>query len=133
MRAAAITVMCLSLLASAGANPARATGDRPSDKPSENCRRLPEGKRILQLELRPGTDVVDFIGWMRMITCNQYLFEDRDVRGKKVTVKPDGLMTLEDARQLFRDALATVGLAVSPVDRGGDRPGTFRIVRAADR
>jgi len=77
----------------------------------ESCRRLPEGKPIVRLDLRPDTDVMDILGWIHSITCQPFLMP-ASVRGRTVTVKTYRLLTVEECNYVFLAALNSVGLAV---------------------
>ena len=73
----------------------------------------PPGKRIVKLNLKPETDVIDLIGWISSITCSQFLVSI-PLHGKKVTVIAPQLITPEEAYRLFFAALESVGLTVEP-------------------
>jgi hypothetical protein len=45
----------------------------PGEKEFNSCRKLPPGKRIVKLNLKPETEVIDLIGWISSITCSQFL------------------------------------------------------------
>jgi general secretion pathway protein D len=85
--------------------------------PSNACRKLPEGKRIVRLNLKPNTDVADLVAWISSVTCKQFLLPGGLAAGKTVTVVAPQLITPEEAYRLFLDALDSVGLAVYPSGR----------------
>ena len=71
------------------------------------------GKRIVKLNLKPETDVIDLVGWISSITCSQFLVSI-PLHGKKVTIIAPQLITPEEAYRLFFAALESVGLTVEP-------------------
>ncbi|MGC9982779.1 MAG: type II secretion system secretin GspD [Polyangia bacterium] len=85
----------------------------PGEKEFNSCKKLPPGKRIVKLNLKPETDVIDLIGWISSITCSQFLVSI-PLQGKKVTVIAPQLITPEEAYRLFFAALESVGLTVEP-------------------
>ena len=85
----------------------------PGEKEFNSCKKLPPGKRIVKLNLKPETDVLDLIGWISSITCSQFLVSI-PLQGKKVTVISPQLITPEEAYRLFYAALESVGLTVEP-------------------
>jgi len=85
----------------------------PGEKEFNSCRKLPPGKRIVKLNLKPETEVIDLIGWISSITCSQFLVSI-PLQGKKVTVIAPELITPEEAYRLFFAALESLGLTVEP-------------------
>jgi type II secretory pathway component GspD/PulD (secretin) len=102
--------------------------EQPAAKMVTSCKKLPPGKRILKLDLKPDSEVSDLIGWISMVTCKQFVVpDDVAIKGKKVTIMSPQLMTIEEAYQLFTNTLASVNLKVQP-------EGTFlRIVEVKPR
>jgi general secretion pathway protein D len=98
--------------------------DLPGEKEFNSCKKLPPGKRIVKLNLKPETDVIDVIGWISSITCSQFLVSI-PLQGKKVTIIAPQLITPEEAYRLFFAALESVGLTVEPSGK------FLRIVEAA--
>ena len=96
----------------------------PGEKEFNSCKKLPPGKRIVKLNLKPETDVIDLIGWISSITCSQFLVSI-PLQGKKVTIIAPQLITPEEAYRLFLDALDSVGLTVYPTG------GFLRVVETA--
>jgi general secretion pathway protein D len=77
------------------------------------CRKLPAGKRVVKLTLKPETDVADLVAWISSITCKEFVVPGNIPAGsKKVTVTSPQLMTPEEAYDLFLAALDSVGLTV---------------------
>jgi general secretion pathway protein D len=85
----------------------------PGEKEFNSCKKLPPGKRIVKLNLKPETDVIDLVGWISSITCSQFLVSI-PLHGKKVTIIAPQLITPEEAYRLFFAALESVGLTVEP-------------------
>jgi hypothetical protein len=87
----------------------------PGEKEFNRCKKIPGGKRILKLNMKPDSEVSDLIAWISMVSCAQFIVPaDTPVKGKKVTIMTTQLMTLEEAYQLFLDTLASVNLKVEP-------------------
>lgn len=104
-----------------GAAPgAPATGGVPPELPGEkefnSCKKLPAGKRIVRLNLKPDTEVMDLIGWISSITCAQFIVSV-PVQGKKLTIISPQLITPEEAYRLFFSALDSLGLTVEPTGK----------------
>ena len=88
------------------------------ETPSTNaCRKLPAGKRLVRLNLKPNTDVADLIAWISSVTCKQFVLPAGLGAGKTVTIVAPQLITPEEAYRLFLDALDSVGLTVYPSGR----------------
>jgi general secretion pathway protein D len=83
----------------------------PGEKEFNSCHKLPAGKRIVRLNLKPDTEVMDLIGWISSITCAQFIVSV-PVQGKKITIISPQLITPEEAYRLFFSALDSVGLTV---------------------
>jgi general secretion pathway protein D len=100
------------------------TAELPGEKEFNSCKKLPPGKRIVKLNLKPETEVLDLIGWISSITCSQFLITS-NLQGKKVTIIAPQLITPEEAYRLFYAALESVGFTVEPSGK------FLRIVEAA--
>ena len=87
--------------------------DIPGEKEFNSCHKLPPGKRIVRLNLKPDTEVMDLIGWISSITCTQFIVSV-PVQGKKLTIIAPQLITPEEAYRLFFSALDSLGLTVEP-------------------
>jgi type II secretory pathway component GspD/PulD (secretin) len=85
------------------------------DRPTNTCRKLPAGKRIVRLNLKPETTVADLVGWISSITCTPFIVPSTlGAESKKVTIVSPALITREEAYRLFLGALDSVGLTVYP-------------------
>ncbi len=98
--------------------PASAAGivEIPGEKEFNSCKKLPAGKRIVRLNLKPDTEVMDLIGWISSITCAQFIVAV-PLQGKKLTIVSPQLITPEEAYRLFFAALDSVGLTVEPTGK----------------
>jgi hypothetical protein len=80
---------------------------------AESCRKLPAGKRIVKLNLKPDSNVADLVAWISSITCLQLVVPGSlTAADKKVTVFAPEPVTPEEAYRLFLDALDSIGLTV---------------------
>ena len=77
------------------------------------CRRLPPGRRIVKLNLRPNTELGDLVAWIAAITCKQFILPGSIAgNSKTVTIVAPQLITPEEAYELFLSTLDSMGLAV---------------------
>lgn len=102
-------------------------GGRPAAAgPAGACSRLPAGKRIVKLNLKPETEIADLVDWISAITCKTFLVPvDGPAAHAKVTIFAPNPITPEEAYRLFLDALDSVGLTVYPTG------GFLRVVETA--
>jgi general secretion pathway protein D len=122
MRNRVLTLVAVALAFGAtagGASSARAAAHaRPADgvRPGTGsaCTRLPAGKRIVKLNLKPETEIADLVAWISTITCKQFVLPDLPASHAKVTIVAPSLITSGEAYRLFLDALDSVGLTVYP-------------------
>jgi general secretion pathway protein D len=106
------------LLVGALASPPRVVSAAPTQEPKPNsCRKLPAGKRLVKLNLKPNTDLNDLIAWISAVTCKQFVLAGNIPAGKTVTIYSPRLITPEEAYRLFLDALDSLGLTVYPSGR----------------
>jgi hypothetical protein len=71
----------------------------PGEKEFNSCKKLPAGKRIVRLNLKPDTEVMDLIGWISSITCAQFIVSV-PLQGKKLTIVSPQLITPEEGIRL---------------------------------
>jgi general secretion pathway protein D len=111
----------MGLAAASASNSASASAPSSASnddaKPTTSCRRLPAGKRLVKLNLKPSTDVGDLLAWISTVTCKQFVLPATIAAGKTVTIVSPQLVTPEEAYRLFLDALDAVGLTVYPAGR----------------
>jgi general secretion pathway protein D len=115
MRLAAVLVVAVLVVGALAPSAPRAAAAGPP--PANQCRKLPAGKRIVRLNLKPNTDVLDLVAWISSVTCKQFLLPAGLGAGKTVTVFAPQLITPEEAYRLFLDALDSVGLTIYPTGR----------------
>lgn len=90
----------------------------PGEKEFNSCRKLPDGKRIVKLNLKPDTELQELVSWISSITCTQFLIPNTAIlSGKKITIISPQLITASEAYRLFLAAMESVGLTVEPTDR----------------
>ncbi len=104
---------CLTLLTTT----AVAATAAPATPAVNECRRLPSGKRMVRLNLKPNTEIADLVAWISAVTCKQFLLPGALGAGKTVTVFAPQLITPEEAYRLFVEALDSVGLTLYPTGR----------------
>jgi general secretion pathway protein D len=105
-----------SVAAAPRKKPAPAKSEPAAEAPG--CRKLPAGKRVVKLTLKPETDVADLVAWISSITCKQFVLPGTiPAASRKVTITSPQLMTPEEAYELFLAALDSVGLTVRPSDK----------------
>jgi general secretion pathway protein D len=107
----AIGFLACTVALHAGAASA-APGRAPA--PATECRRLPAGKRLVRLSLKPNTEIPDLVAWIASVTCKQFVLPGGVASGKTVTIVSPQLITVGEAYDLFVSALDTVGLTVYP-------------------
>ena len=120
----AAVALALAFGATAGVpSSARAAGKTAAGKSAADtarpgtgsaCTRLPAGKRIVKLNLKPETEIADLVAWISSITCKQFVLADLPASHAKVTIVAPSLITSGEAYRLFLDALDSVGLTVYP-------------------
>ena len=103
-------------VASPPGSPAAGIVEIPGEKEFNSCKKLPAGKRIVRLNLKPDTEVMDLIGWISSITCAQFIVSV-PLQGKKITIVSPQLITPEEAYRLFFSALDSLGLTVEPTGK----------------
>ena|SRR6185503_4612727 len=110
-----IAALLVGLLVAAASLPSTTAMAKP--EAGNSCRRLPAGKRVVKLNLKPNTDLGDLISWIASITCKQFVLSGGiPVSSKTVTIISPQLITVEEAWDLFLTALDSVGLTVYPAD-----------------
>jgi general secretion pathway protein D len=83
----------------------------PGEVAVNSCLRIPAGKRVVRLNLKPDAGVMDLVEWISSITCAQFVVAV-PVAGKKVTIISPELITPEEAYRLFFSALDSLALTV---------------------
>ncbi len=86
----------------------------PGEKEFNSCKKIPE-KRIVKLNLKPETELLELINWISSITCTQFLIPSTtNITGKKITILAPQLITPRESYRLFLAAIESVGLTVEP-------------------
>jgi hypothetical protein len=106
--------LCLAAVLAIVTTPATAG---PAAPLANQCRKLPAGKRVVRLNLKPNTEIVDLVAWISSVTCKQFILPAGLGAGKTVTVFSPELVTSDEAYRLFLDALDSVGLTVYSTGR----------------
>jgi hypothetical protein len=109
-----LLALLLGLVAALAGGPRAHAAERTSVAVGSNCIKLPEGKRIVKLNLKPETEVADLVAWISAITCKRFVVPDLPASHAKVTIVAPRLITTREAYRLFLDALDSVGLTVLP-------------------
>ena len=110
--ALAFTAPCLSPSNAGAAAGGAHTAERAPSGSGSACSKLPAGKRIVKLNLKPDTEVADLVAWISSITCKQFVLGDLPASHAKVTIVAPILITPGEAYRLFLEALDSVGLTV---------------------
>jgi type II secretory pathway component GspD/PulD (secretin) len=100
--------------------PLPVTSTEPTHMPSSgagtgSCRKLPSGRRLVRITLKPDAELGDVLAWISSITCKQFLLPGTiPANSKKVTLIAPRPVTIDDAYQMFLGALNAVDLTVQP-------------------
>jgi hypothetical protein len=89
------------------------------------CQKIPGGKRIVKVNLKPDIELPELIAWISSITCKSFVLPGHLSGGKKVTLVTQGALTRDEAFSAFLSALDSVGLTV---ERG---PGYYKIIETS--
>jgi hypothetical protein len=91
-----------------------------------SCRKVPGGKRIVKMNLKPDAELADLVAWISSITCKSFVLPGHLASaGKKITIVAPTVMTREEAYASFLNALDSIGLTVEKVG------GTLRIIETS--
>jgi hypothetical protein len=111
---ARIAVLVLALVP-ALAHAAVATEGYPGEAAFNSCKKLPPGKPVVKLNIKPDSEIADLIAWISRISCTPFLVPSTvSLQGRKVTVIAPSTMTVGEAYHLFYAALDSVNLNVEP-------------------
>jgi general secretion pathway protein D len=91
-----------------------ADSEHPDDSMIYSCRHQPDEVLIT---FKPETEVKDLITWAMGFTCNRYVYDNRYVQNRHVTMIAPEKLSPHDAYELFLASLSTAGLTV--VRNGG--------------
>ena len=91
-----------------------------------SCLKIPAGKRIVKMNLRPDAELADLIAWISTVTCKPFVLPGHiSAAGKKITVVAPNLMTRDEAYAAFLNTLDSIGLTI---EKGS---GYLRIIETA--
>jgi len=90
------------------------------------CQKVPAGKRVVKVNLKPDVELPELVAWISSITCKSFVLPGHlSAGGKKLTFITQGMLTRDEAYAAFLNALDSVGLAV---EKG---PGYYKVIEAA--
>jgi len=90
------------------------------------CRKIPAGKRIVKVTLKPDIELPELVAWISSITCKSFVIPGHlSAGGKKMTLVTRETMTPKEAYTAFLSALDSVGLTV---EHG---PGYLKIIETS--
>lgn len=90
------------------------------------CQKIPRGKKVVKMNLKPDIELTELVAWISSVTCKSFVLPGQlSGGGKKVTIVSQGPMTRDEAFAAFLTALDTLGLTV---ERG---PGYMKIIETA--
>ncbi len=90
------------------------------------CMKIPAGKRVVKMNLRPDAELADLIAWISTITCKPFVLPGHiSAAGKKITIVAPNLMTRDEAYAAFLNTLDSIGLTI---EKGS---GYLRIIETA--
>jgi hypothetical protein len=101
--------------------PSRPLGPAPVTPPAalaalgefNTCKKIPPGKKVVKLNLKPDAELADLIAWISTITCKSFVLPGHlTAQGKKITIVAPNIMTREEAFAAFLNALDSIGLTV---------------------
>jgi hypothetical protein len=102
------------------------TSQPVTDLGFNTCQKIPRGKRIVKVTLKPEVELPELVAWISSITCKTFVLPGHlSSGGKKVTFIAQGAMTRDEAFAAFLTALDSLGLTI---ERG---PGYFKIIETA--
>jgi hypothetical protein len=79
------------------------------------CHKLPRGKHLVPVPLKPDTDVDHLIAWLSSVTCQAFVYSGAlTARNRNVTIVTPTQITPAGAYRLVLDALNSVGLTLQP-------------------
>ena len=77
------------------------------------CIKIPAGKRVVKMNLRPDAELADLIAWISTVTCKPFVLPGHiSAQGKKITVTAPNLMTRDEAYAAFLNTLDSIGLTI---------------------
>jgi hypothetical protein len=97
-----------------------------TDMGFNTCRKIPGGKRVVKVNLKPDVELPELVAWISSITCKSFVVPGHlSAGGKKITFVTQGAMTPKEAYAAFLMALDSIGLTV---EQG---PGYLKVIETA--
>lgn len=84
----------------------------PGEREFNECRSFPGNKKV-SINLKPETELLELIGWIKAISCRPFILPS-NIRQSKVTIIAPQLVTAAEAYRIFLSALESMGLTVQP-------------------
>ena len=79
------------------------------------CHKLPQGKPVVPVHLKPDTDVDHLIVWLSSVTCKAFVYSGAlTEHNRNVTFVVPAQVTPAEAYRLVLNALNSVGLTLQP-------------------
>ncbi len=80
------------------------------------CHKVPNGKPLIPVDLKPDTDVDHLIVWLSSVTCKAFVYSSAlTEHNRNVTFIVPAQVTPAEAFRLVLNALNSVGLTLQPV------------------
>ena len=77
------------------------------------CQKIPRGKRVVKLNLKPEVELPELVAWISSVTCKSFVLPGSlSAGGKKITFVTQGAMTRDEAYAVFLSAIDSIGLTV---------------------
>ena len=90
------------------------------------CQKIPRGKRVIRLNLKPDVELPELIAWISSVTCKSFVLPGHlSAGGKKITIVTQGALTRDEAYAAFLTAIDSIGLTVER------HPSYFKIIESS--
>ena len=90
------------------------------------CQKIPRGKRVVKLNLKPEVELPELVAWISSVTCKSFVLPGNlSAGGKKITFVTQGAMTRDEAYAAFLERLDSIGLTVER------RAGYYKIIESS--
>ena len=89
------------------------TSQPVTDLGFNTCQKIPRGKRVVKLNLKPEVELPELVAWISSVTCKSFVLPGSlSAGGKKITFVTQGAMTRDEAYAVFLSAIDSIGLTV---------------------
>jgi len=89
------------------------TSQPVTDLGFNTCQKIPRGKRVVKLNLKPEVELPELVAWISSVTCKSFVLPGHlSAGGKKITFVTQGAMTRDEAYAVFLSAIDSIGLTV---------------------